>query len=149
VGDRRVAQHAGGCAGDAPLMYDETTFLNVDLDISSQQDLASLAEALRPRLIPLHVGRIRRRYWARFELRTQPNNPDVAIRRLVSAIEQLPARQRACWKRATTRDFNIGIQAAGAPPHSEFSVDPATVMMVGRIGARIVITVYGAALSKA
>jgi hypothetical protein len=130
-------------------MYGKTTFLNVDLDISSQQDLASLAEALRPRLIALHVGRTRRRYWARLELRTQPNNPDVAIRRLVSAIEQLPVRQRTCWKRATTRDFNIGIQAAEEPACSEFPVDAATVMLVGKIGARIVITVYGAALSKA
>jgi hypothetical protein len=130
-------------------IYDKTTFLNVDLDISSQQDLSSLAEALHPRLITLHVGRVRRRYWARFELRTQPNNPDVAIRRLASAIERLPVRQRALWKRATRRDFNIGIQAAEAPPHSEFSVDPATVLMVGRIGGRIVITVYGAALSRA
>jgi hypothetical protein len=129
-------------------MYAETTFLNVDLDISSQEDLASLAAALQPRLIALHVGRIRKRYWARFELRTQPRSPDVAIRRLVAAIERLPARQRASWKRATTRDFNIGIQAAEDPRHSEFSVAPATAMMAGRVGGRIVITVYGAALSK-
>ena len=116
-------------------MSNKTTFLNVDLDISSQEDLASLAAALRPRLITLHVGRIRRRYTARFELRTQPRNPDAAIRRLASAIESLPVRQRACWKRATTRDFNIGIQAAQEPRHSAFSVAPATVTMVGRLGA--------------
>jgi hypothetical protein len=129
--------------------YAKTTFLNVDLDISSREDLASLAEAFRPRLIALHVGRLRQKYWARFELRTQPDNPNVAIRRLVSAIEKLPVRQRARWKRAATRDFNIGIQAAEEPRHSEFVVDPATAIMVGRVGARIVITVYGAALSKA
>ena len=130
-------------------MYDQTTFLNVDLDISSRHDLASLAEAFRPRLMALHVGRVRQRYWARFELRTQPKNPDVAIRRLVSAIERLPARQRASWKRATTRDFNIGIQAAGEPHHCEFAVAPATVVMAGRVGARIVITIYGAGPSTA
>jgi hypothetical protein len=130
-------------------MYDKTTFLNVDLDISSRDDLASLAEAFRPRLIALHVGRLRRRHWARFELRTQPSNPDVAIRRLVAAIERLPARQRASWKRAATRDFNIGIQAGEEPHHSEFAVAPATVVMAGRVGARIVITVYGAGPSKA
>ena len=126
----------------------ETTFLNVDLDISSQEDLAPLAAALRRRLFPLHVGRIRRKYWARFELRTQPSNPDVAIRRLVAAIESLPAGHRATWKRATTRDFNIGIQAAETPAHSEFSVAPAAVRMVGRVGGRIVITVYSPASSK-
>jgi hypothetical protein len=129
-------------------MDTETTFLNVDLDLSSQEELASLAAALRPRLITLHVGRIRRKYRARFELRTQPRNPDVAIRRLVSAIESLPAQQRASWKRATTRDFNIGIQAAEGPRHKEFSVAPATALMVGKVGGRIIITVYGAAVSK-
>jgi hypothetical protein len=126
----------------------ETTFLNVDLDLSSQEDLASLAAALRPRLIALHVGRIRRKYWARFELRTQAPTPDLAIRRLVAAIERLPARQRAAWKRATTRDFNIGIQAAEGPRHKEFPVAPATALLVGKLGGRIVITVYGAALSR-
>jgi hypothetical protein len=130
-------------------MYAKTAFLNVDLDISSREDLTSLAEAFRPRLIVLHVGRVRQRYWARFELRTQPRTPDAAIRRLVSAVEGLPVRQQACWKRAATRDFNIGIQAADAPRHTAFVVDPATVVMAGRVGARIVITVYGAALSKA
>ena len=129
--------------------YDTTTFLNVDLDISSRYDLASLAEAFQPRLIALHVGRIGKRYWARFEHRTQPKNPDVAIRRLVSAVERLPARQRTSWKRATTRDFNIGIEAAGEPHHSEFALAPATVLMAGRVGARIVITVYGAGPSEA
>ncbi|HEX4891676.1 MAG TPA: hypothetical protein VFV47_00195 [Hyphomicrobiaceae bacterium] len=125
-----------------------TAFLNVDLDLSSQEDLASLAAALRPRLIALHVGRIRRKYWARFELRTQPRDPDLAIRRLVAAIESLPAQQRASWKRATTRDFNIGIQAAEGPRHKEFTVAPATATMVGKVGGRIVITIYGAAFSK-
>jgi len=127
--------------------YRKTTFLNVDLDISSREDLGPLAEALRPKLIVLHVGRVRTMYRARFELRAQPRTPDVAIRRLVSAIEHLPARQRACWKRTTTRDFNIGIQAAEEPRDAEFPVDQATVRMVGKIGARIVITVYGAGLA--
>lgn len=127
--------------------YRKTSFLNVDLDISSREDLGPVAEALRPKLIVLHVGRVRTMYRARFELRAQPRTPDVAIRRLVSAIEHLPARQRAGWKRATTRDFNIGIQAAEEPRHAEFPVDQATVRMVGKIGARIVITVYGAGLA--
>jgi hypothetical protein len=129
-------------------MHTRTAFLNVDLDISSSQDLTSLAEALRPRLIVLHVGRLRGKHWARFELRTQPSNPDLAIRRLVAVIQRLPGGQRAYWKRATTRDFNIGIQAGTGPQSREFSVDPRTATMVGRIGGRIVITVYGASIHQ-
>jgi hypothetical protein len=130
-------------------MYEKTTFLNVDLDISSREDLAPLAAALRPKLFTLHVGRNRTRYWARLELRTQPRSPDAAIRRLVRAIQNLPRRQLGCWKRAITRDFNIGIQAAEEPYDSEFPVARETLEMVGKVRGRIIITVYGAALSKA
>jgi hypothetical protein len=130
-------------------VFDQTTFLNVDLDISSREDLASLVAALGPRLIALHVGHERRTYRARLELGTEPRSPDAAIRRLVAAVQRLPVRQRACWRRATTRDFNIGIQAADEPRHIEFPVAPGTVAMVGKVGGRIVITVYGAAHSKA
>ena len=141
---RRTIEYSGRSR-----MFEKTTFLNVDLDISSREDLASLAAAFRPGLFVLHVGRIRKRYWARLELRTQPRSLDAAIRRLVRAIEGLPPRQRACWKRATSRDFNIGIQAVEEPRNSEFPIGPATVQMVGRVRGRIVITIYGAALSKA
>jgi hypothetical protein len=48
-----------------------------------------------------------------------------------------------------TLDYEPNSQAAEEPPHTEFSVDPATVMLAGRVGARIVISVYGAALAKA
>ena len=130
-------------------MYQKTTFLNVDLDISSRENLAPLAAALRPGLLALHVGRNRTRYWARLELRTQPPSPDAAIRRLVRAIQSLPRRQQGRWKRATTRDFNIGIQAAAKPHDSEFPLARETVQMLGKVRARLVITVYGAALSKA
>jgi hypothetical protein len=67
---------------------------------------------------------------------------------LVLAIQSLPRRQQGCWKRAITRDFNIGIQAGGEPHDSEFLLAPATVQMVGKVKGRIVITIYGAALSK-
>ena len=125
-----------------------TTFLNVDLDISSREDLASLVAAFRPRLFALHVGRSGKKHWARLELRTDPRSPDAAIRRLVQAVQSLPRQQQACWKRATTRDFNIGIQAAEEPHNTEFAVTAATVGMVGKVGGRIVIAVYGAPHSK-
>jgi hypothetical protein len=130
-------------------MYDTTTFLNVDLDISSQEDLAPLAEALRSRMNALHVGRIRRRYWARLSLNTQPKTADIAVRRLISAIDGLSGRPRALWQRAKIRDFNIGIQAADEPAHIEFAIAPTTASLVGRVGGRLVITVYGAGLVKA
>ena len=120
-----------------------TAFLNVDLDISSREDLTPLAAALERRLLVLHVGREGSRYHARFELRTEPSSPDLALRRLAQAIQSLPVRQQARWRRATTREFNIGIQAGREPHCSEFSVAAPTVAMVAKVGGRVVVTVYG------
>jgi hypothetical protein len=127
--------------------FETTTFLNVDLDLASKHDLAPLAKALQGRLLALHVGRIGRTYWARFELRRDPKTPDLAIRRLVAAIEALPAAARALWNRTSRRDFSVGIQAAGMPHASEFVIGSETVAMVSRVGGRIVFTIYGLSLS--
>ena len=128
-------------------MYDATTFLNVDLELVSPEDLAPLAEALGPDVYALHVGRVGRRYRASFELRGQPRTPDAAVRRLVAAVQRLPRGARARWNRATRRDFNVGIQAAAGPTAREYAIEAATVALVAKVGARLVITVYGASLA--
>jgi hypothetical protein len=129
------------------MMYETTTFLNVDLDISSSENLTALAAALEPRLTALHVGRVSRKYLARFELRGQPRNPNAAIRALVSALEELKPRHRAIWKRASVLEFNIGFQAAHDAQPQEFRLDPEIVAMVARLKGKIVITIYGAGLA--
>ena len=120
-----------------------TTFLNVDLELRSAEDLTPLADAFRPRLYVLHLGRVGQWHRASFELRGQPRTPDAGIRRLVAAIRRLPARQRALWNRATRRDFNVGIQSAAEPHALELPIEAATIALVGKVGGRIVLTVYG------
>src|SRR5262245_51558751 len=129
-------------------MAERTTFLNVDLDIASREDLAPLVEALAPRLFALHVERIGRQHRARLELSREPRTPDVAIRALSDAVEALPARHRARWKRATTRELNIGIQAADGPPDVTFPIEAASIAKIAKIGGRLAITVYGSKLTR-
>ena len=129
-------------------MYDTTTFLNVDLDLTSAEDLAPLADALGPHLYALHVGRAGRYHRATLELSGHTRTPDAVIRRLVAAVQQLPPRQRARWNRATRRDFNIGIQAAPEPHSREYPIEHGTVVMIGKVRARLVVTVYGSSLAK-
>jgi len=128
-------------------MHDTTSFLNVDLEIWSHEDLAPLVDALDPHAYALYVGRVGRRYRASFELNRHARTPDTAIRRLVAAVRGLPPRQRARWNRATRRDFNIGIQAARDRHSREFPIEPATVAMVAKVGGRIVVTVYGSSMA--
>jgi hypothetical protein len=117
-------------------------FLNVDLDVWSREDLTPLVEALEPGLFALHITRVGRGWRARFELSRQPKTADAAIRRLAAAVERLPAGQRARWRRARRREFNIGIQAAAEPHAGEFPIEAATVARVARLGGRLAVTLY-------
>ena len=115
-------------------------FANVDLDVASRADLAPLVAALAPRAFQLSAFRRRGLNVAIFELTRQPRNPDAGIRAFVSAIQSLPPAARAVWKGATTRDFNVGVEAAERA--QVFTVRAATVVLAGRVGASITFTVY-------
>jgi hypothetical protein len=46
------------------------------------------------------------------------------------------------WEGATSREFNIGLQAGTSPDKLEVTLDAATIADVARLGARIGVTVY-------
>lgn len=121
-----------------------TSFLNVDLDIRSRSALEPLVEAFGARVIALHVGRVGGRSQARLELAPAPTGADDALRRFVRLVRRLPRVARRDWNRATSREFNIGIQAAARPHSFELAIRPATLSAVAAIGGRIGLTVYGA-----
>jgi len=122
---------------------EETTFLNVDLDIQSRSPLDPLVKALGSSVLALYVGREGRRHVAHLELATQSPSPDRLIRRLVALVQRLPRAERHLWFRAHHREFNIGIQAAASPFSYDLSLDAATVRAVATVDAGIGITVYG------
>jgi hypothetical protein len=117
-------------------------FLNVDLDVYSRSNLAPLAAALEPKTFILYAGREVNRYGAHFELCGLPKSADAAILGLAALIRSLPSAARKLWDTATTRDFNIGIQAnATGSWKTELSIR--SIQLVASLNARIVVTVYG------
>ena len=125
--------------------FDEqaTTFLNVDLDIFSRSPLEPLVAALGNKIEVHYVGREGSHYSAHLE-RGFPRNADEGIRALAALVRRLPAPARRLWKNARTKDFNIGIQGGIEPRYCEFPLNPDTLRAVVKLGARVVITVYGA-----
>ncbi len=131
---------------------DETTLLNVDLDILSQSRLEPLVEAFGEHVVVLHVGpEGRRLHGAHVELSTgsSSKNADGLIRGLVALVKRLPRSSRRLWNTAKSREFNIGVQAAHKPHLFELRLDPETLDAVASVGGRIVVTVYAAELPEA
>jgi hypothetical protein len=130
-----------------PATREETTFLNVDLDIRSISPLDSLVKALGPSVLALYVGQERRRHVAHLETAIQSANPDRLIRRFVALVRRLPRPERRLWDRAHLREFNVGIQAAAYPASYELHLDPATVRAAASVNAAIGVTVYSSAMT--
>ena len=123
---------------------EETTFLNVDLDIWSRSPLDALVKAFGRQAFALHVGKDGRGYVAHLELAAESTDPDRLITRFVRLVERLPRSERRVWDRARVREFNVGIQAAAGPASYELRLAHPTVRAAARVNASIGITVYGA-----
>jgi hypothetical protein len=124
---------------------EESSFLNVDLDVEAPFDLALLVEALGNRVSNLYTGPGTAGFETHLELSgdlVAPASADAAIRGFMTLLAALPSPARKLWDDATRREFNIGIQAGTTPHAFEVALDAATVADVARLGARIGITVY-------
>jgi hypothetical protein len=126
-----------------PRKREQTTFLNIDLDIYSRSPLDSLVQAFGRHVVTLYVGRQGRRHAAHLEMATYSQNPDRLIRRFADLVQRLSPANRRLWDAAQVREFNIGIQAASGPAY-ELHLNPKTVKAASAINATIGITVYGA-----
>jgi hypothetical protein len=117
-------------------------FLAVDLDVRSRKSLAALFAAWPDADTPGYTGKAPR--WIHTQsLLGKNGTADQEIQDLLKTIARLPPAARRCWNEATSRTFDIGIQA-GLGPHSfqEVLVRPATIEAVARAGGRILITLY-------
>lgn len=124
---------------------EQTSFLNVDLDIVSKAPLAPLIAALGRSVVVLYAGPEGRRHVAHLETARTSNDPSRLIRRFVDLVRTLPRAEKRLWDGAETREFNLGFQAAATPATFESRLDPAAVRAAASVNAGIGITVYGAA----
>ena len=77
-----------------------------------------------------------------FELPGMTLPPDVAIRRLATALSDLPPSVKRLWERARDRVFDIGLERAAGRGAFALALRPETVKTVGRLDARIALTLY-------
>jgi hypothetical protein len=130
---------------------EKASFLNVDLDIEAPYDLAPFVSALGEQVIDLHTGLVGEGFQAHLELSGEaimPRDAEGAIQGFLGLLARLTPDARRLWDGATKRDFNIGIQGGIKPPAFELALLPETLAAVGRLGARVVVTVYAAELRR-
>jgi hypothetical protein len=117
-------------------------FINVDLDLKSSADLSPLLKAWTNQVTPHHVPKDGRRNWVRLTLTEQTRDPAHAILGFCKLVRRLPSAGRLAWKKASTKEFDIGLQAGFESRAAEWVLHSTVIEAVRDVGARIRLTVY-------
>ncbi|HXU62482.1 MAG TPA: hypothetical protein VN962_12315 [Polyangia bacterium] len=140
-------------------------FINVDLEVWSDSDLAPFQEAVQAIAFVLYAGKIRRRFLVSLEARApKANSPEGRIWALLKIVDALPPAARRAWKAARSRIFDVGYQGgefvtllrerplgsgrwyAADPGHAvrpcETSFSPEVLAAVAKVGGTIATTIY-------
>ncbi len=118
-------------------------YLNVDLDIESNEDLSALVEDLGEDVFVLHHGLAKGLNHASFSLTyALYSGPDEAITGFCRLIQNLSPQARSIWDGCFSRVFDLGFECGKSPTRFYFELRPSTIRMVADIGASVAMTIY-------
>lgn len=121
----------------------KTEFLAVDLDIRSRRSLAPLLAAWPWAQAPGREGNAAPR-WLLVTPRALPRTADQFVKAFAQLVDELPVAAKRCWNQASSRTFDIGIQAGLSPDRFErVRLSPDSLRQLSRLRASILVTVYG------
>jgi hypothetical protein len=124
-------------------------FLNVDLELESNESLDVIAQAFGDRIHVLHNGPLNDiPYLLAVEIYAgDDNDPESIIEAFCDLIESESPRVKATWKKCRVRRFDLGIES-GTGTAKRFvgglclSLSPQILKRVSALDAEVVITVY-------
>ena len=122
-------------------------FLNVDLEIESRVDLASLATELEPAATTLYCGPIPGGYLLSLEAEdiddfVRTRSPDETIHQFCRLIEALSPTGNEMWREASRRTFDVGFDANAEHVAARFGLREDTLERIVRLRATLTVTVY-------
>jgi hypothetical protein len=121
-----------------PEVYEPASFLNIDVDVRSRRSLAALAAAWPWAQRPFQNSR-----WLVFSARGHATTADATAQELIEQVHALPRAARRAWDLASTRTFDIGVQAGiSSRPFEKVTLAAETLARIASIRARIKVTVY-------
>ena len=120
----------------------KTEFEGVDLHVRLRRSLAPLLDAWPWAQTPGRVGKAAPR-WMVVTPRGLPRTADQFVKKFAQLVDKLPAAAKRCWNQASSRTFDIGIQAGLRPDRfDDVRLGPDSLRHLSRLRAGILVTVY-------
>ena len=117
-------------------------FLNVDLEIESQQDISLIVKELKQNVCILHHEKQQDYHFARLEIDRDVANADKTINYFCDLIENFSEEARKIWDSCCTRIFDIGYESGMNPNYFTSKINALTIKRIANIDASINITIY-------
>jgi hypothetical protein len=120
------------------------TYRNTDLDLTSADDLTTLAVAFEAGgAPPLHVTRGEDGQWyATFETDEQHSEPEPTISAMLTVVESLEPSLRSVWAGCSRREFNLGYDCGSEPWAFNQGLSSELLGRMAAVGASLCITLY-------
>jgi len=118
-------------------------FINVDLDLKSTASLSPLLEAWLDRVSALYTPeKDGGKHWLRLGLHSQPSDPERGILEFCRLVRRLRGAARAAWQKASSREFDIGVQAGMERRSAEWVLSRKVIDAIHGVGGHIRVTIY-------
>jgi hypothetical protein len=123
----------------------KTEFRAADLDVRSRRSLAPLLDEWPWAQTPGRVGNAANAAprWLLVTPRGLPRTADQFVQEFAQLVDELPLAAKRCWNQASSRTFDIGIQAGLTPGRFEdVRLSPDSLRRLSQLRAGILVTVY-------
>ena len=118
-------------------------FISVDLDLKSTASLSPLLEAWLDRVSALYTPeKDGGKHWLRLGLHSQPSDPERGILEFCRLVRRLRGAARAAWQKASSREFDIGVQAGMERRSAELVLSRKVIDAIHGVGGHIRVTIY-------
>jgi hypothetical protein len=130
-----------------PNHVEDARFLNIDLDVRSRHSVAPLVAAWPWSYQPPAAENQRDPHWLilrprRIMTGRSPATAGTAATELLKHIRGLRGEARRCWREASLRVFDIGVQVGGPGIFEDVHLTAETLRQIARVGAQVKVTVY-------
>ena len=118
----------------------EITFLNIDLEIESKENIAPLVKEFEKHWIVFHFSENEGFYSASFE--TAEMSTIKIINEYYRVISSLKGNLLDLWSNCLNKRFDIGFDSGESPSSFSYQLDKEVLKKITSVGGTINITIY-------